>query len=173
MSWTTDISIDQLLIQDRKIAWSRLGCIAYISQDGLQVIVRHLACNPSDGKWALTEEYPQNQIAQLHLGQQLLHLCWNETGSDLAVLDASGRISILSIPAALNSLGISRQTVVDPPDDGAQIVGMMWMNSNRAVRAYSLPQNYLLDLELIQRTGACIPPSCKIEWKMELFTLPT
>ncbi|KAE8549529.1 hypothetical protein EYB25_008051 [Talaromyces marneffei] len=120
----------------RKIAWSRLGCIAYISQDGLQVIVRHLACSPTDGKWALTEEYPQNQIAQLHLGQQLLHLCWNETGSDLAVLDASGRISILSIPAALNNLGISRQTVVDPPDDGAQVVGMMWMNSNRAVHAF-------------------------------------
>ncbi|GAM41433.1 hypothetical protein TCE0_042r14550 [Talaromyces pinophilus] len=120
----------------RKIAWSRLGCIAYISQDGLQVIVRHLVCNPTDGKWGLTEEYSQNQIAQLHLGQQLLHLCWNETGSDLAVLDASGRISILSIPAALNSLGVSRQTVVDPPDDGSQVVGMMWMNSNRAVHAF-------------------------------------
>ncbi|EED24095.1 RNA polymerase II Mediator complex subunit Sin4, putative [Talaromyces stipitatus ATCC 10500] len=120
----------------RKIAWSRLGCIAYISQDGLQVIVRHLACNPTDGKWGLSDEYPQNQIAQLHLGQQLLHLCWNETGSDLAVLDASGRISILSIPTALNNLAISRQTVVDPPDDGAQVVGMMWMNSNRAVHAF-------------------------------------
>ena len=120
---------------DRKIAWSRLGCIAYISQDGLQVIVRHLACNPADGKWALTEEYTQNHIAQLHPGQQLLHLCWNETGSELAVLDASGRISILSIPTALNSLVISRQTVIDPIDDGAQIIGMMWMNSNRAVRA--------------------------------------
>lgn len=99
------------------------------------MIVRHLVCNPTDGKWGLTEEYSQSQIAQLHLGQQLLHLCWNETGSDLAVLDASGRISILSIPAALNSLGVSRQTVVDPPDDGSQVVGMMWMNSNRAVRA--------------------------------------
>lgn len=107
------------------------------------MIVRHLVCNPTDGRWALSEEYSQSQIGQLHLGQKLLHLCWNETGSDLAVFDASGRISILSIPAALNSLGISRQTVVDPPDDGSQVVGMMWLNSNRAVRALKPYETFL------------------------------
>lgn len=95
--------------------------------------VRYLACKPADGKWALSEEHHQNQIAQLHAGQQMIHLCWNELGTDLAVLDVSGRISIFSISTALNNIAVNRQTVLDQPDDGAQIIGMMWMNSNRAV----------------------------------------
>jgi mediator of RNA polymerase II transcription subunit 16, fungi type len=97
------------------------------------VILRHLVCKPADGKWTLSEEYQQSQVAQLHVGQQLVHLCWNEVGNDLAVLDVSGRISIFSISTTLNNIAINRQPMLDQPDDGAQVVGMMWMNANRAV----------------------------------------
>lgn len=131
-------SLFRHLHHERKIAWSRLGCIAYVSHDGLQVVVRHLICSPADGKWSLSEEYPQHHIVQHHIGQRLLHLCWNEIGSDLAVLDASGRVSILTINAALNNLAVSRQAIADPSDDGAQVVGMMWLNSNRAVCSHAL-----------------------------------
>lgn len=122
------------LIDDlRKLAWSRLGCIAYISQDARQVNVRHLMCNPSDGKWILSDDYPLSQIADAHSGQPLIHLSWNENGADLAVADVSGRVSIFSISMALNNIVINRQATLDQSDDGAQIVGMMWLNANRAV----------------------------------------
>ncbi|KAH8697294.1 putative RNA polymerase II mediator complex subunit Sin4 [Talaromyces proteolyticus] len=121
----------------QKIAWSRMGCIAYISQDSLHVAVRHLVCQPSDGKWTLSEEYPLNQTTETHGGQFLAHICWNESGTDLAVIDTSGRISIFSISTALNNIVMSRQTVLDQADDGAQVVGMMWVNINRAVPAFN------------------------------------
>lgn len=95
--------------------------------------VRHMLCNPSDGKWVLSDEYPLSQLPAVHGGQTLAHLNWSETGSDLAIFDTAGRISIFSISTALNNVAISRQTMLDTSDDNAQIVGSMWMNLNRAV----------------------------------------
>lgn len=117
----------------RKIAWSRLGCVAYISQDASRVNVRHLQCQKSDGKWTLSDETPLNQVADAHDGHSLVHLCWNESGSELAIADTSGRVSIYSIPIALNSVNGARQAAFDAADDGAQIVGMTWLNQNRSV----------------------------------------
>ncbi|PWY81960.1 mediator of RNA polymerase II transcription subunit 16 [Aspergillus heteromorphus CBS 117.55] len=119
----------------QKIAWSKLGCIAYISQDSSKVNVRHLQCRPSDGKWALSEETPLLPITEANGGHPLAHLSWNEAGSELAVIDLSGRISIYSIPISLNSVNGLRQPAFDP-DDGSQIVGMMWLNTQRSVHAF-------------------------------------
>ncbi|QQK46771.1 Mediator complex, subunit Med16 [Penicillium digitatum] len=120
----------------QKIAWSRMGCIASISPDGVRVIVRHLQCRPSDGKWVLGEESPLAPVLEAHNGNQLAHLSWNETGSELAVVDCSGRISIYSISIALNSITGLRQASFDSGDDGNQVVGMMWLNSQRYVHAF-------------------------------------
>lgn len=117
----------------RKIAWSRLGCIAYISADGLRVYVLHLQCRPSDGKWVLSGESPLMPVSETHGGNMLVHLSWNETGSELAVVDASGRISIYSISIALNSITGLRQASFDSGDEGSQVVGLMWLNSQRSV----------------------------------------
>jgi mediator of RNA polymerase II transcription subunit 16 len=117
----------------RKIAWSRLGCIASISQDSTRVNVRHLQCQQSDGKWLLSDETPLNQVSEVHAGHALVHLCWNDSGTELAVADSSGRVSIYSIPIALNSVNVTRQAAFDPDDDGAQIVGMMWLSQYRSV----------------------------------------
>lgn len=117
----------------RKVAWSRLGCIAYISQDGLRVNVRHLYCRPTDGKWTLSEDMPLTAVTEAHGSHPLAHLSWNETGSELAVADSSGRVSIYAISIALNSISGQRQAVLDADDDGGQIVGMMWLNLQRIV----------------------------------------
>ncbi|KAL4879567.1 mediator of RNA polymerase II transcription subunit 16 [Aspergillus karnatakaensis] len=121
---------------NQKIAWSRLGCIAYISPDATTVNVRHLQCQQSDGKWVLGDETPLTQITETHNGHALVHLCWNESGSELAVADSSGRVSICSIPIALNSVNGARQAAFDADDDGAQIVGMMWLNQQRSVHSF-------------------------------------
>jgi hypothetical protein len=99
--------------------------------------VRHLVCRPSDGKWALSDESPLHQLAgDPHDGHslvQLVHLSWNEAGSDLAVVDSSGRISIYAISTAVNNLTLQRPAILDPDDDGSQLVGMMWLNIDRSV----------------------------------------
>ncbi|KKK26961.1 mediator of RNA polymerase II transcription subunit 16 [Aspergillus rambellii] len=120
----------------QKIAWSKLGCIAYISQDSSRVNVRHLQCRPSDGKWVLSDETPLPQVAEAHNGHTIVHLSWNEPGSEIAVVDSSGRVSIYSIPFALNGVNGIRQAAFDPDDDGAQIVGMMWLNQHRSVHSF-------------------------------------
>nr|Q5BE03.2 RecName: Full=Mediator of RNA polymerase II transcription subunit 16; AltName: Full=Mediator complex subunit 16 [Aspergillus nidulans FGSC A4] len=120
----------------QKIAWSRLGCIASISQDSTRVNVRHLQCQQSDGKWLLSDETPLNQVSEVHAGHALVHLCWNDSGTELAVADSSGRVSIYSIPIALNSVNVTRQAAFDPDDDGAQIVGMMWLSQYRSVHSF-------------------------------------
>ncbi|KAE8150072.1 mediator complex, subunit Med16 [Aspergillus avenaceus] len=121
----------------QKIAWSKQGCIAYISQDTLRVNLRHLECRPSDGKWVLSDDTPLQPVAEAHGGHPLVHLCWNEIGSELAVVDSSGRVSIYNIAISLNTLAGQRQAAFDTVDDGSQIVGMMWLNVNRSVHAFN------------------------------------
>lgn len=120
----------------QKIAWSRQGCIAYVSQDGLRVNIRHLRCQPSVGKWVLSDETSSLPVTEAHGGLPLVHLLWNETGSELAVLDSSGRLSIYTITTALNQIAGQRQATFDPDDDGNQVVGIMWLNAQRSVHAF-------------------------------------
>ncbi|KAJ5664605.1 Mediator complex subunit Med16 [Penicillium macrosclerotiorum] len=120
----------------QKVAWSRLGCIAYISADGVRVGVRYLQSRPSDGKWVLSEESLLHPVTEAHNGNLLLHLAWNETGAELAVTDCLGRVSIYSISMALNSINGLRQASFDSSDDSNQIVGLMWLNTSRSVHAF-------------------------------------
>ncbi|KAJ5714011.1 Mediator complex subunit Med16 [Penicillium malachiteum] len=121
----------------QKIAWSRMGCIAYISPDGLRVSVRNLKCDSSDGKWVLSEETPLPPITDAHGGHPLVHLSWNETGTEMAVVDYLGRISIYSLSFSLNSITGVRPVHYDSGDDSNQIVGMMWLNiPNRSLQSF-------------------------------------
>lgn len=130
------------LTHPRKITWSRLGCVAYISPDGTRVSVRHLQCRPSDGKWVLGGESFLATVTEAHNGNRLVHLSCNETGSELAVVDCLGRVSIYSISMALNSITGLRQAMLDSSDDSNQVVGMMWLNTTRSVSQTSMLPTY-------------------------------
>ncbi|PGH02542.1 hypothetical protein GX51_04568 [Blastomyces parvus] len=125
--------LDELRLSrcSQKIAWSKLGTIAYVSQDGQKVLLRYLHCRPDDGKWTLSEESTINQIADVHGGHTVAHLLWNESGTDLAIVDSCGRISIVTILTSLNTVKQSRQASIDPDDDLAQPVGLMWLSVSR------------------------------------------
>lgn len=110
-----------------------MGCLAYISQDGYRINVRHLLCRPSDGKWVLSEDTQSHTVADGPGNHALVHLEWSETGSELAVVDAGGRVAIFSISTALNNIVLHRQATLDQADDGAQVVGMLWLNTQRSV----------------------------------------
>ncbi|PGH30262.1 hypothetical protein GX50_06980 [[Emmonsia] crescens] len=125
--------LDELRLSgcSQKVAWSKLGAITYVSQDGQKVLLRYLHCRPDDGKWTLSEEAPINQVADVHGGHTIAHLLWNESGSELAIVDSCGRISIATILSTLNTINFARQSSMDPDDDWAQPVGLMWLNANR------------------------------------------
>ncbi|KAF3385576.1 Mediator of RNA polymerase II transcription subunit 16 [Penicillium rolfsii] len=120
----------------QKVAWSRLGGIAYIASDGVRVCVRNLQSRTSDGKWVLSDEFPLGPVTEAHNGNLLVHLSWNDAGSELAVVDCLGRVSIYSVFMALNSITGLRQATYDSSDDSNQIVGLMWLNPGRQVHAF-------------------------------------
>lgn len=115
------------------MAWSRLGGIAYIASDGVRVCVRNLQSRSSDGKWVLSDEFPLGPVTEAHNGNLLVHLSWNDAGSELAVVDCLGRVSIYSVFMALNNITGLRQATYDSSDDSNQIVGLMWLNPGRQV----------------------------------------
>ncbi|KAI9706527.1 MAG: mediator complex subunit [Candelina mexicana] len=120
----------------RRIAWSRLGCIAYTNRDGLDITVQNLYCNSEDGKWALSKAYPVTRSAFVHEGHQVVHLLWSSTGSELAVVDLCGRISIFSIYISINRFAPIRPASVDTDDELSAIVGLYWLNNERQFPLY-------------------------------------
>ncbi|KAH0544055.1 hypothetical protein FGG08_001673 [Glutinoglossum americanum] len=121
---------------NQKVAWSNLGCIAYVKRDGNAVVIRNLLCRPDDGRWTLGGEFPVSQVSPNDDGQQIVHLSWNPSGSELAVVDMLGRLSIFTIYITVNRLNQSRSSVVDQEDDLGAIVGMSWLNIERMFPLY-------------------------------------
>ncbi|KAL1954471.1 hypothetical protein VTO42DRAFT_1147 [Malbranchea cinnamomea] len=117
----------------RKIAWSRTGTIAYISEDGQKVFLRLLVYKTDHAKWSLDDDNPGNLITEAHDDHTFTHLCWNELGTELAIVDSCGRISTFAMSIALNALSSQKPATIDPCDDGNYPVGLMWLSINRPI----------------------------------------
>lgn len=133
-----------LLTLIRGIAWSKWGSIASITSNGATLELRNLRCNPDDGSWALSEPTLTPPLTNNMDGGPLRHLCWSPTGSELAVIDTAGRVTILAIFSSLNKPSLSRTCQIDPSDDLHRVVGCYWLNmapfpNNRPVRLYVSP----------------------------------
>ncbi|KAN0117358.1 mediator of RNA polymerase-like protein II transcription subunit 16 [Hyaloscypha variabilis] len=110
------------------IAWSKWGSIAAIASNGAALELRNLRCHPENGTWALSEPTVTPNFSSALDGGPLKHLSWSPTGSDLAVIDAAGRITILAVFSSLNKPSLSRTCGGDPADDLHGIVGCYWLN---------------------------------------------
>lgn len=115
----------------QKLVWSRNGCIAYITRDGCNVVVRNLMCDSSNGQWRMSKEYPVDGVVTAHSGHQLVHLSWSHHGNELAIIDAFGQISIYSVFIAINRLSLYRRCVPDPEDHLSAVIGMTWLHLDR------------------------------------------
>lgn len=111
----------------RKIAWSRIGCLAYLSHDNRTVILQHLICDPQSGQWNLSKQYQMHDIQSAHGDTDLVHLSWSHSGFEVAVVDVVGRTSIHMILLAMNRLTCTRRCIQDPEDDLSSPVALMWL----------------------------------------------
>lgn len=129
----------------QSIAWSRQGTIAVISKDGMSIDFRFIRCRPDDGEWVLSEPSPWSTVsqspsppAQSHhftplslasAGAPFVHIAWGPQGStELAAIDALGRITILSFSTVLNRpYPVVRRWDADVADDLHAIVGCYWL----------------------------------------------
>ncbi|UKZ66623.1 uncharacterized protein TrAtP1_007795 [Trichoderma atroviride] len=109
------------------LAWSKSGTIATISADGQYLQHRFLRCNPLDGTWDLSQP-TTCELLRGTPGIPLVHLEWGSaTVPELAVIDAVGRVIIVSFSISLNHPFVTRKYDTDPIDDANAVVGAHWL----------------------------------------------
>ena len=125
--------------------WSNNGCIAYISADGRNVILRHLLCDHNDGRWVMSKEHLVEDVSVTHSDHQLVHLIWSHMGNELAIVDVYGRISVWSAQfmPVINRLALMRRCISDPEDNMSAVIGIMWLHNDRPVG--SVDVNLIID----------------------------
>jgi len=112
----------------QSIAWSRQGTIASISKDGASIELRFLRCHPDSGNWGLSAPSPYPYLSPTPGGVPITHLAWAPTSSpELAIIDAVGRINILSFSITLNRPYGGRRWETDAVDDLNAVVGCYWL----------------------------------------------
>jgi mediator of RNA polymerase II transcription subunit 16 len=130
------------------IAWSRQGTIATIAKDAMSVELRFIRSHPDTTEWGLSEPSswsppspvasppapnPPTPISLASSSAPFVHLAWSPTMSpDLAVIDALGRLTILSFSIANNLPYPARRWETDAADDLHAIVGCYWLPQGMA-----------------------------------------
>ncbi|KAI0484923.1 RNA polymerase II mediator complex subunit Sin4 [Xylariaceae sp. FL0804] len=108
------------------LVWSKSGTIASIAPDGQSLQLRYLRANAKDASWALSE--PQTvDCWGTFVGGPIVHLCPSPAGSEIAVVDSVGRVSIINFNADVNRPSHSRRWDGDPVDDLHSVVGTWWL----------------------------------------------
>ncbi|KAL8920524.1 MAG: hypothetical protein Q9172_004478 [Xanthocarpia lactea] len=115
----------------RKIAWSNTGCIATIANGGDTVTLRNLYCDPASGLWNLSDGDEAKEVALVHAGQTLKHLSWNDPGTDLAVIDTLGHISVFSLLTSINRCSVTKRCVLGVENNFSVPVGSTWLSQDR------------------------------------------
>jgi mediator of RNA polymerase II transcription subunit 16, fungi type len=122
----------------QRIAWSRLGCVAAISEDSTSVSIQCLRLNRRTAVWELSSKYPLELGTDDACPHVYIHLCWSGTGTDLAIFDTKGRITIVGMftASAVNRFQDLGYINPDQGDDLRPAVGAFWLpSSDRPVPA--------------------------------------
>lgn len=112
----------------QSLAWSKTGIIATVAPDGRSIELRYLRAHPKDASWGLSEPttfVPEGSL----LGGPIVHLAWSPTQtSDLAIIDAVGRVLIVNFSTNVNRPTTQRRWDEDSTDDLNAVVGTFWLN---------------------------------------------
>lgn len=114
------------LSESRRIAWSKNGCVAYISPDGYTINLKVFFRDPASGKWDLGKDVPL-EFPQGRDVFPLVHLSWSHLGNDLAVMDEVGRVMVFQCQMALDRLQFIRAELSHPESEADVVVGMHWL----------------------------------------------
>ncbi|KAI0889256.1 RNA polymerase II mediator complex subunit Sin4 [Annulohypoxylon maeteangense] len=120
------------------ISWSKGGTIASISPNGQALELRYIQANEKDATFALSEPNIISPWAALP-GGPLVHLSWGPINSELAVIDAAGRVLILNFNGNLNRPTLTRKWDSDSIDDAQAIVGTFWLQNLQVTKSRTPP----------------------------------
>jgi hypothetical protein len=120
------VSLNRVLTGNRKISWSKSGCVACISPDNYSVNLRVFSRDAETGKWDIGKDVPL-ELPQGREVFQLTHLSWSHLGNDLAVIDEAGHVMIFSCLMALDRMHFERIEIAHPESEMDAVVGMHWL----------------------------------------------
>jgi mediator of RNA polymerase II transcription subunit 16 len=120
------VCLRSLIDLNRKIAWSKNGCVAYISPDGYAINLKVFSRDADSGKWDLGKDVPL-EVPQGRDSFPFVHLSWSHLGNDLAVMDAAGRVMLFSCAMVLDRLHFVRAELAHPEAEVDGVVGMHWL----------------------------------------------
>ena len=66
----------------------------------------------------------------------MVNISWNHQGSELAVFDCLGKVSILSVIVNLCEFSVPKKCVLDVEDNLNEVVGLLWLNTDKPVNPY-------------------------------------
>lgn len=169
-----------LTLLPRTIAWSKTGTIASIVPGGQSMELRYIRANPKDGTWGLSEPTPFTPWPNLN-GGPLVHLSWSPTNmsSELAVVDAVGRVLIYNFGANLNRPTLIRMWDADPVDDLHAVVGTYWLNivppnpAKVSISRVYLRRNLLITFQLNPVYGPAIKNENNNNYNYDSSSVPS
>ncbi|KAF1953397.1 hypothetical protein CC80DRAFT_595955 [Byssothecium circinans] len=109
-----------------RIAWSKNGCVAYITPDRYAVHLRVFSRDATTGKWDLGKPTPID-IPVGHDEFPFLHVSWSNLGNDLAITNAAGYVLIFSCAMVLERMTFMRADLAQTEPDMDKVVGMHWL----------------------------------------------
>ena len=126
-----------------RLSWSRQGHIASISKDGTCIDLQYLIFDRRSRSWILSAKRTE------HVGLgQLASLVWSPMATDLAVVDVTGRLSILRpVGTTANRLSEVRAGSGDRVEPFSQAIGVHWLSQDRAERPRQVVQHTSKDEE--------------------------
>ena len=133
------LSTYRALMTFRKIAWSKMGCIAYIAADNKEVRVANLQHHQSDGSWGLSLKSDfilGEHVSRIFQGRELINLSWSPSGQELLVADVHGRLSIFQVRVAINRLAACKSWPPESDNHLNALVGIMWLNAKGRTVSY-------------------------------------
>ncbi|KAF2704559.1 hypothetical protein K504DRAFT_461321 [Pleomassaria siparia CBS 279.74] len=110
----------------QKIAWSKNGCVAYITPDGYAINLRVFCRDVHSGKWHLGKD-TRLDTSPANDDFPFVHLSWSHLGNELAILDSAGHVYVFSCSPVLDRMTQMRADSTQPEADGDAIVGMHWL----------------------------------------------
>lgn len=87
-----------------------------------------------DRKWNLSKEHCVDLSANGDIQHPILQLEWSQSGAELALADAAGRVTIINASSmVLNETSVARPGTLDREDELGQVLAMHWLNLDRQV----------------------------------------
>lgn len=140
----------------RKIDWSKHGAIACVTPNGKCVQTHVLIRSQKSAKWKLSKAIPIPLDLE-DSANNIVHVCWNYLGNELATIDSSGRIFIFNTSGVLGRLTPLRSGLSDPDTELNGIIAMYWLPIAQYANKVRKLNDFVINMLKISRSSCLLP----------------